>query len=358
MIPVTNLNIGEGCEYPIPKDIKALFPADETVTAQVVEFRTTIQNILARQDPRLLLIVGPCSIHNKEGAIEYAHKLKELAQKVESHIFIVMRAFFAKPRTVKGWEGVFYDPLMNDSCDIALGAKLTREISLEIAKIGLPVATEALDEDMVEYIDDLVSWFAIGARNVQSKINKNLASGLTPPVGMKNTTDGDYKNAVHGVVSASQPQRFRGTTDNGTRCYFPTKGNKWAHVVLRGGDSGPNHDRITVAKTIQALQEKKVLDSIVVDCSHGNSGKDFRKQAPVLQDILNQRREGNTRLVGGMLESYLKEGAQKFPEDGDLSKLRYDTSVTDGCMGFPETERRILMTFESERETQRLWRGN
>ncbi len=358
MTPVTDLNIiGEGCEYPIPRSIKDLFPANGLVTDRVVEFRETIKRILGHADKRLIVIVGPCSIHNKDEAIEYAEKLAVVAKKVESRLFVVMRAFFAKPRTTKDWEGIFYDPYMNDTCDIKQGAKLTREIALEISKLGLPLATEALDEDMVEYIDDLASYFAIGARSVQSKIHKNLASGLTPPVGMKNTTDGNFKNAVNGVVSANQPQRFRGTKDNGRRYYLPTKGNQWAHVVLRGGDDGPNYDRIPVGKTIDLLREKKLLESIMIDCSHGNSRKDFRNQAAVLQDILNQRRDGNDRIVGVFLESNLEEGAQKIPDDRDLSKLRYGVSVTDSCIGFPETERLLVEACEFEEKTQTLFKG-
>lgn len=327
---------------PSPSSIKSAFPASVGVLARVRQSQDAIRAILDGSDKRIFAIVGPCSIHDPKAAFEYAEKLAPIARHIEDKIVVVMRAYFAKPRTTVGWKGFFYDPHMDGSHDIAEGVRLMREISLGIVERGLPIGTEILDPFMIQNIDDLVAWGAIGARTAASQIHRELASALTAPVGLKTATDGTTRDAIDAVETTNHPHWFWGMDDDGSVLYLESRGNKHAHIVLRGGVAGPNADLKSVRDTRTKLLKRGLLDAIVVDCSHGNSGKDPRCQKTVLGDILEQRLAGDTRLVGFMLESNLVEGRQDIPKDGDLSKLVYGKSVTDACLGFSETERLLV----------------
>jgi 3-deoxy-7-phosphoheptulonate synthase len=331
-----NLNIDSFDRMPSPAEIHAALPVPDAVADTVATGRRDLQRILAREDPRLMVVVGPCSIHDPVAGLDYARRLKALADEVSDTLLLVMRVYFEKPRTSTGWKGFINDPRMDDSFHIEEGMRKAREFLLRIGEIGLPAATEALDPNTPQYIGDLISWTAIGARTSESQTHREMSSGLSTPVGFKNATDGDLAAAVNAILSASRPHSFLGLNDQGSAAIVRTRGNAFGHLVLRGGGGRPNYDTVSIALAEDALRKAGLPENIVVDCSHANSHKNPRLQPLVLQDCAHQIRRGNHSIVGVMVESFLEEGNQPIP--ADLSTLRYGCSVTDACLGWEDTE--------------------
>jgi 3-deoxy-7-phosphoheptulonate synthase len=330
---------------PSSLQLKQQLPLSHSLHQQVNAHRQAVRAILDGEDPRLLVIVGPCSIHDPQSAIEYASKLARLAEDVSSEMLLVMRAYVEKPRTTIGWKGLAYDPHLDGTDDMAAGLTLSRELMLEMIQLGLPVATELLQPMAANYFDDLLSWVAIGARTTESQIHREMASGLNMPVGFKNGTDGGAAVAVDAMRSAAHPHRHFGVDSQGHPAIVQTAGNADTHIVLRGGHQGPNYDATSVANISAELSRLKIPSRIMVDCSHANSGKDPLRQPAVFNDVLEQRLRGNHSLIGMMLESHLFEGCQPLS-----SSLRYGVSITDGCLGFDATER--LLTDAARRVAQ------
>lgn len=330
---------------PSSLQLKQQLPLSHSLHQQVTAHRQVVRAILDGEDPRLLVIVGPCSIHDPQSAIEYASKLARLAEDVSSEMLLVMRAYVEKPRTTIGWKGLAYDPHLDGTDDMAAGLTLSRELMLEMIRLGLPVATELLQPMAANYFDDLLSWVAIGARTTESQIHREMASGLNMPVGFKNGTDGGAAVAVDAMRSAAHPHRHFGVDSQGHPAIVQTAGNADTHIVLRGGHQGPNYDATSVANISAELSRLKIPSRIMVDCSHANSGKDPLRQPAVFNDVLEQRLRGNHSLIGMMLESHLFEGCQPLS-----SSLRYGVSITDGCLGFDATER--LLTDAARRVAQ------
>ena len=329
---------------PSPMEIKELYRLNPEIYRAIAGYRETIAKILSWEDNRFLAIIGPCSIHNSDEAIEYAERLKKLSDEVSDKIFIVMRAFFAKPRTTVGWKGLMYDPRLDDSCDIAEGIRLSRETAKRISEICLPIGTEALDPFTIQYLSDCVAWAGIGARTVESQLHRELASGLSAPVGFKNNTAGNVLIAIDAMEAAKHPHVFLGIGDDGHIARVTTRGNPWTHIVLRGGGRNmTNYDPEHIRATADMLNKRGLSSAIVIDCSHGNSGKDHAKQEGVFLDVFKQYKSGRSSVVGAMLESNLREGSQKIP--ADPRDLKHGVSITDGCMGWDATEALILKAF-------------
>jgi len=320
-----------------PAEIKRRLPITPEAEEFVLQSRDTLQRILDRQDPRLFVIVGPCSIHDLRAARDYAQRLKQLAAAVADTLFIIMRVYFEKPRTTIGWKGLINDPYMDDSFHIEEGLQMARGLLLELAEMGIPAGTEALDPISPQYFSDLITWYAIGARTTESQTHREMASGLSSPVGFKNNTDGSLDVAINAMLSVSRPHSFLGINHDGQCAIVRTKGNRYGHVVLRGGGGKPNYDSVTVALCEKALASKKVSTNLVIDCSHDNSNKDPGLQPLVLNDGVHQILEGNQSLVGFMLESNINYGKQPIP--ADLSQLQYGVSVTDGCIDWATTDK-------------------
>ncbi|MGY3643677.1 MULTISPECIES: 3-deoxy-7-phosphoheptulonate synthase [unclassified Pseudomonas] len=318
---------------PSSLQLKQQLPLSHSLHQQVNTHRQAVRAILDGEDPRLLVIVGPCSIHDPQSAIEYASKLARLAEDVSSEMLLVMRAYVEKPRTTVGWKGLAYDPHLDGTDDMATGLTLSRELMLEMIQLGLPVATELLQPMAASYFDDLLSWVAIGARTTESQIHREMASGLNMPVGFKNGTDGGAAIAVDAMRSAAHAHRHFGVDSQGHPAIVQTAGNADTHIVLRGGHQGPNYDATSVANISAELSRLKIPNRIMVDCSHANSGKDPLRQPAVFNEVLEQRLRGNHSLIGAMLESHLFEGCQPLS-----TSLRYGVSITDGCLGFDATE--------------------
>ena len=322
---------------PSSLQLKQQLPLTPALSQQVAAHRDAIRAILNAEDPRLLVIVGPCSIHDPQSALQYAGKLARLASEVSDTMLLVMRAYVEKPRTTVGWKGLAYDPHLDGSDDMAGGLTLSRELMLEMIRLGLPVATELLQPMAAGYFDDLLSWVAIGARTTESQIHREMASGLSMPVGFKNGTDGGVTVAVDAMRSAAHPHRHFGVDSQGHPAIIQTAGNPDTHMVLRGGHPGPNHDRESVSQIKSELNRLNIPSRIMVDCSHANSSKDPLRQPFVFNDVLEQRLQGDLSLIGMMLESHLFEGCQPLS-----ASLRYGVSVTDGCLGFSATEQLLL----------------
>ncbi len=318
-------------------------PLSQKIIETVSYSRKTVRDILDKKDKRLIVITGPCSIHDRESALEYAERLRILSRKVESRFFIIMRVYFEKPRTSIGWKGLINDPLLNGSCDIESGLRVARKLLLDITEAGIPAATEMLDPITPQYIADLISWSAIGARTTESQTHREMVSGLSMPVGFKNGTDGDLMVAVNGMKAAASPQRFIGIDSKGRTSIVKTKGNSYTHIVLRGGIR-PNYDSVSISDTVSILRKNKLRDSLIVDCSHGNSSKDFTLQPRVWQDVINQRVDGNDAIAGMMLESNINEGSQNICSNPE--ELRYGVSITDACISWEMTEDLILSGFK------------
>jgi 3-deoxy-7-phosphoheptulonate synthase len=339
-----NLNIESQKILTTPAELKAAIPITDAARKTIETGRNAIQDILDGKDPRMLIVVGPCSIHDLDAAKEYATRLKALSDKVNETLLIVMRVYFEKPRTTTGWKGLINDPYLNDSFKIEEGLKIGRQLLMDIAEIGLPTATEALDPISPQYMQDLISWSAIGARTTESQTHREMASGLSSTVGFKNGTDGSLTVAINALQSVSKPHRFLGINGEGQVAIITTKGNPYAHVVLRGGDNKPNYDSVSISLCEQELQKAGITPNIMVDCSHANSNKNHELQPLVMDNIVNQILEGNTSINGVMLESNLEAGNQKINED--LSKLQYGVSITDACIDWETTEKLLLESNE------------
>ncbi|MFN6569411.1 3-deoxy-7-phosphoheptulonate synthase [Dendronalium sp. ChiSLP03b] len=335
-----NTNIESSMILMTPMQIKEQLPLTKVATETVLQGRQAIQNILDGKDSRKFIIVGPCSIHDFDAALEYAEKLKIIAEQVKDKLLIVMRVYFEKPRTTIGWKGLINDPDLDGSFNIQKGLFTARNLLLKIAELKLPVATEALDPVTPQYFSDLISWSAIGARTIESQTHREMASGLSMPIGFKNGTDGNIQVALDAIQSANKLHHFLGIDQRGQVCTFKAKGNNYGHIILRGGDGKPNFDAPTVAWVEKKLEGLKLPQRIIIDCSHGNSYKDHKLQATVFNNVLQQIADRNKSIVGMMLESNLYEGNQKIPTD--LKKLKYGVSVTDKCISWEETEEIIL----------------
>jgi 3-deoxy-7-phosphoheptulonate synthase len=335
-----NLNIMSNEALLTPEHLKSELPLLGKTLDSVQKAREKIFSILDRKDSRLMVVVGPCSIHDTDAAIDYAKKLKELADKVSDTLYIVMRVYFEKPRTAIGWKGLINDPYLDDSFKIEDGLRKGRKLLLDIVDLGLPTSSEALDPISPQYLQDIIVWSAIGARTTESQTHREMSSGLSSSVGFKNGTDGGLMVAVNAMQSVSSPHRFLGINGKGQVSVVTTKGNPYAHVVLRGGSAGPNYDTVHVALCEQALEKGGVSQNIMIDCSHANSSKDPDVQPLVLKDITHQILEGNKSIIGVMLESNIFGGNQSIPKD--LSELKYGVSVTDACMAWDTTERSLL----------------
>jgi len=314
----------------------------------VIESREIIKDILAKRDSRLLVITGPCSIHDEASALEYAGRLNKLRREVEERLFLVMRVYFEKPRTNIGWKGMINDPWLDGSCDIVSGLRKARSLLLKITELGLPTATEMLDPITPQYISDLICWSAIGARTTESQTHREMVSGLSMPVGLKNGTDGDLMVAINGILAAGSPQQFIGIDFKGSTSIVKTRGNPWIHMVLRGGNR-PNYDSVSIQQTLNLLRTNGLNEILMVDCSHANSGKDYRMQPMVWQDVINQRMDGNDAIIGMMIESNLFEGSQAIT--GSLSTLKYGISITDACISWETTEKIILSAYNQMKRT-------
>ena len=329
---------------PSYQDLKTQFPSTSSQQLFIEQSRQTIRRILNGQDPRLLLIVGPCSIHDIISAKDFAIQLKSLAASVSSHFFLIMRVYCEKPRTSFGWKGFLYDPLLDGSNQIQLGLEWSRQLLLDLATLEVPVATEFLDPLTAFYFDDLVTWSSIGARTSSSQTHRQLASGLSMPIGFKNGIAGNSAAAVHGVYAACQPHTYLGLHPEGSLGIVQTSGNPDTHVVLRGGDTGPNYDTTSIANVLYQLVQLNLPPRLLIDCSHQNSNKQFNLQSQVFQSVIAQIIEGNTNIKGLMLESHLLEGSQSLNQD--LSTLRYGVSITDGCLDLATTTQLIQWSMQ------------
>ncbi len=334
-----NINVSAFDAMPTPQELHARLPLSEHAADVVDAGRRALRDILDRKDKRLIVVVGPCSIHDPVAGLDYARRLKALQAEVKDSLLLVMRVYFEKPRTTTGWKGYINDPLMDDSFQVNLGMEKAREFLLNICELGLPTATEALDPISPQYLGDLIAWTAIGARTTESQTHREMASGLSTPVGFKNGTDGDIGIAINAILSASHPHSFLGLNDQGRVSIVRTRGNQYGHVVLRGGDGRPNYDTVSVAMAEQALKKAKLPCNIIVDCSHANSYKKPELQSLVMNDVVNQILNGNQALVGVMIESNIEAGNQSIP--ADLQQLRYGCSVTDACVDWASTENMI-----------------
>ena len=331
-----------------PAILKKEIPVSARAKETVVSGRTSIEAILRKEDRRLLVIVGPCSIHDEKAAIEYATRLNTLRKQVAETLFVVMRVYFEKPRTSVGWKGMINDPFLDGTCDMTAGLRKARRLLTQITEMGLPAATEMLDTITAQYVADLVSWSAIGARTTESQIHREMASGLSMPVGFKNSTDGNLSAAINAVTAARAPQSFLGIDQDGKTCVVKTSGNPWVHIVLRGGKR-PNYDPISLEEARLKLIEKNLPEAIMVDCSHANSMKKYQGQAVVWKNVIGQYLAENEALIGLMLESNLHEGSQPFT--GDTASLKYGVSITDECISWETTEQLLLWAHEKIRQT-------
>ena len=336
MSKVIDLNIVDSLILPVPEFLCRMVQRSEKQARFVVEARRQLHNIIFGADKRLLLIVGPCSIHDVKASLEYAEKLAALARTVEDRLLLVMRVYFEKPRTTVGWKGLIMDPNLDGSNDIPSGLKLARQFLSDIIDLELPTATELLDPITPQYIADFICWSSIGARTSESQTHRQMASGLSMPLGFKNSISGNVQAAVNAIKAAGQQQTFLGINHQGMATAVTTSGNPDCHIILRGGSSGPNYDSAQVASAEALLKKYDLKPAIMIDCSHGNSGKDYTQQPMVMRDVLKQIMDGNTSIIGAMLESNLVAGTQKFPQ---LRKdLCYGQSITDPCIDWESTE--------------------
>ncbi len=335
-LPIENQNVIEIKPLDPPLTIKEKFPITETAATVVLKARQSIRNIIHGLDQdRLLVIVGPCSIHDPEAAFEYAEKLYPVIEATKDRLLIVMRTYFEKPRTTVGWKGLINDPHLDGSCDISTGIERARTTLLEINSKGIPCACEFLDPVTPQYTADLVSWAAIGARTIESQTHREMASGLSMPVGFKNGTGGSLQIAMNAMIAARQPHHFVGINSKGATSIIKTLGNPDRHLVLRGGGGKTNYSPEDVALAQAAVEAEGISRPIMIDCSHGNSGKDYRRQAPVAREVLSQFRDGNRAIMGVMLESHLNAGNQAWKQDAPLA---HGVSITDACLGWTDTE--------------------
>ena len=337
---IEDINISNVKRLITPDELKLRLPITAPVVDSVIRNRAIVRDILEHKDPRLLVVVGPCSIHDPVAAIDYGTRLKQLADRVSDRLFLVMRVYFEKPRSTIGWKGLINDPHMNGSFDIEEGLHIARRLLLELAELGLPLATEALDPISPQYIQDLISWSAIGARTTESQTHRVMSSGLSCAVGFKNGTDGGFTVAINALKAMSHPHSFLGIDHEGHVAVVETTGNRYGHIVLRGGNGQPNYDAANIARCEQALAEAGVSPNIMVDTSHDNSCKNPELQPGVAEDVTRQILAGNRSVIGLMMESNINAGNQPIPNN--LSDLKYGVSVTDGCIDWDTTERCLL----------------
>ena len=326
-----NTRIIDRRKVPAPYELVNKYPINDQISKLVYGTRNEISQILHNKDDRIFVVVGPCSIHDPISAIEYAKKLSDETKNFSENLLIIMRVYFEKPRTTVGWKGLINDPDINETFNIAKGVEIARKLLIDIAELGLPAGTEFLDPISPQYVTDIISWGAIGARTAESQIHRELASGLSCPIGIKNGTDGGLKAAIDGIQAANHSHVFLGATKEADIAMLKTAGNNDAHIILRGGKV-PNYDQESVENTLTALKEAEVNESIMIDASHGNSQKKFKQQIPVIESICKQIAEGNNNVKGVMIESHLNEGNQKISEN-----LKYGQSITDACMGWEDT---------------------
>ncbi|MDE8603106.1 3-deoxy-7-phosphoheptulonate synthase [Marinomonas sp. RSW2] len=334
-----DLNIASFTALVTPSQLKKELPVSETVSGHVAESRDIIKNIMDGKDHRLAIVIGPCSIHDPEAALDYAKRLKALAEKLDDTLYIIMRAYFEKPRTTVGWKGLINDPNLDGTFDIDKGIRVGRKLLIDLSELGLPLATEALDPISPQYIQDLISWSAIGARTTESQTHREMASGLSGPVGFKNGTDGGLTVAINAMQSVSHPHSFLGINENGEVSIVNTKGNGYGHLVLRGGNGLPNYDAANIALSEEALTSAKLMHNIMVDCSHENSSKKPERQVTVAEDSTQQILDGNNSIMGLMIESNIGWGNQKVPTN--LKDLEYGVSITDACIDWEATEKAL-----------------
>ena len=342
-----NTRIIDRKKVPAPYELVNKYPINDEISKLVYGTRNEISQILHNKDDRLFVIVGPCSIHDPKSAIEYAEMLSNKNKKYNENLLIIMRVYFEKPRTTVGWKGLINDPDINETYNIAKGVEMARKLLIDIADLGLPAGTEFLDPISPQYVTDIISWGAIGARTAESQIHRELASGLSCPIGIKNATNGGLKAAIDGIQAANHSHVFLGATKEADIAMLKTAGNNDAHIILRGGKV-PNFDKESVEQALTALKEAEVNESIMIDASHGNSQKKFKQQIPVIESICQQITEGNNNIKGVMIESHLNEGNQKITE-----KLNYGQSITDACMGWEDT----VMCLQKLNDTIKLKRG-
>ncbi|SEE48854.1 3-deoxy-D-arabinoheptulosonate-7-phosphate synthase [Pseudomonas coleopterorum] len=338
-LPIDDLNVASNETLITPAQLKREIPLSAAAHKTVAAGREVVRDILDGRDHRLFVVIGPCSIHDIDAAHEYARRLKALAAEVSDTLYLVMRVYFEKPRTTVGWKGLINDPYLDDSFKIQDGLHIGRQLLLDLAEMGLPTATEALDPISPQYLQDLISWSAIGARTTESQTHREMASGLSSAVGFKNGTDGGLTVAINALQSVSNPHRFLGINQEGGVSIVTTKGNAYGHVVLRGGNGKPNYDSVSVAVCEQALEKAGIKANIMVDCSHANSNKDPALQPLVMENVANQILEGNQSIIGLMVESHLNWGSQSIPKD--LGDLQYGVSVTDACIDWASTEKTL-----------------
>jgi 3-deoxy-7-phosphoheptulonate synthase len=344
MFRTQDLHVKEIVRLLSPRELKAQSPTTDEANATVARSRERIIRILRQEDPRLLVVIGPCSIHDEKSALEYATKLNALRKEFADRMEIVMRVYFEKPRTTIGWKGLINDPHLDGSQDIETGLKIARRLLLEIVGMGLPAATEFLDPIVPQYIADLITWAAIGARTTESQTHREMASGLSMPVGLKNSTDGSLQIAIDAMGATRHAHSFLGINDDGVTSIVRTSGNPHAHVVLRGGRAKTNYDAESIHAAEQKLISEKLPPVLMVDCSHANSEKQHARQEDVWHSVIQQRVEGTRSLIGLMVESHLFEGSQPIPKDP--AELRYGISITDSCIGWEATERMLLWGYE------------
>lgn len=337
---LTNVNVVSQDILITPEQLKKEIPLTELARESVIEGRETIKNILDRKDNRLFVVVGPCSIHDVEAAKDYAQRLKALSEKVSDTLYIVMRVYFEKPRTTVGWKGLINDPHLDDTFELEEGLHIGRQLLVDLAEMGLPLATEALDPISPQYLQDTIAWSAIGARTTESQTHREMTSGLSMPIGFKNGTDGGLEVATNALESASHPHSFLGINQAGQVSVIRTKGNTYGHVVLRGGNGKPNYDSVSVALCEKDLEKANLPKNIMIDCSHANSNKDPALQPLVMENVTNQIIDGNKSIVSLMIESNIGWGNQKI--SADKSEMKYGISITDACIDWDTTEKTLL----------------
>lgn len=345
---ITDENVDSYRKTMTPAELKRGLPVTEEMMKKVEKGRKEIKEILSKESKKKVIITGPCSIHDIEEAKDYADKIKDLSDKVDDKFLLVMRTYLEKPRTTLGWKGLINDPHLNGSYDINTGLRKARELLIYTAELGVPTGTEFLGSVTPQYIDDLISWAAIGARTTESQPHREMVSGLSVPVGFKNDTKGNVEIAVNGIKTAKHPHSFRGINQEGEICIVDTTGNEYCHVVLRGGKSWngyvPNYDSVSIERTLNLLRDEGLPENIVVDCSHGNSGKDHEKQSRVFRHVIDDIDDGSDSIVGFMLESNLEPGNQSLSDDP--SELKRGVSITDACIGWETTEDLVLDAYE------------
>lgn len=336
---ISNINIKSFDKLVTPLQLQELYPITEKAKNSVMLGRSEVKKILDKKDKRLIVVCGPCSISDIDSGFAYAQKLNKLKQKLADELLIIMRVYFEKPRTTVGWKGLINDPHLDDSFDINFGLKQARKFLIQINELGLSCASEALDPISPQYLDDLFSWMAIGARTTESQTHREMASGLSMPVGFKNGTDGNISIAINAITSAQNPHSFLGINEKGSISIVNTLGNQYAHIILRGGKE-PNYSKEHIKETEDLLRKNGIAENIVVDCSHSNSYKNYKIQPVVAEEVIEQITQGNKSICGLMFESNLFEGNQSINKD--KSKMKYGVSVTDACMGFEATEKMLV----------------